>query len=83
LNSNSAAALAGFFRTVVVKAAEAAQSKPLRVIFIVCYLPERIGAPGSQFPPKRQRPQDPRATPMVVRHRDFSDFRLFRPMKPF
>src|SRR5450756_1085376 len=35
LNSNSAVALAGLLKTVVAHAAEAAPSKPLRVIFII------------------------------------------------
>src|SRR5665647_901094 len=49
LNSNSAAALAGLVRTEVAQAADAAPSKPLRVIVIFFLPPERIIAPGTSF----------------------------------
>src|SRR6202790_1501390 len=57
LNSNSAAALAGLPRMVVAQAAEAAPSKPLRVIFIFLASRTRYRA-QRQFPSNRRRPQD-------------------------
>src|SRR3979490_2656578 len=61
LNSNSAAALAGLPRAVVAQAADAAPSRPLRVIFIFLLSRARYRA-WMQFPLNRPRPQDgPRA----------------------
>src|SRR5260370_360962 len=59
LNSNSAAALAGLLRTVVAQAAEAAPSKPLRVIFIILFSRAHYRA-WEQFPSNGRRPQGAR-----------------------
>src|SRR5665647_470963 len=57
LNSNSAAALAGLVRTEVAQAADAAPSKPLRVIVIFSCLPSALShlEPVSFEPPRSAR----------------------------
>src|SRR5260370_2191325 len=57
LNSNSAAALADLLTTVVAQAADAAPSKPLRVIVIFFLPPERFIAPAGSFLRNRCGPQ--------------------------
>src|ERR1700687_3218904 len=57
LNSNSAAALAGLVKALGAQAADAAPSKPLRVIIIFFLPPRALDRAWIQFPSNRRGPQ--------------------------
>src|SRR5258706_16065516 len=81
LNSNSAAALAGLPRMDVAQAADAAPSRPLRVIFIFLLSRARYRA-WMQFPLNRPRPQDgPRAMGLASAPDSYQRNHFGEPMK--